>query len=221
MEPLVRDGEVGPSTKTSKNSVPRVPNSPPLSSCSTTRPQPHRCLGVVKFDVETGQFFKLKSSTLPYTRYFAESLVKEAEADNKILVHDVDLQKLLVWFAMERAGLVEVDGPTHCGAFNIAYMACLPNMVVVASSDEAELMQRLQPLAIGELVREHEILSTVEEGSIDGSGYHASYFLSLRVDSKVITDKYIEHGSPPDRIQEAGLSSKQITTMVRSLLGKA
>ncbi|CAI0442550.1 unnamed protein product [Linum tenue] len=122
---------------------------------------------------------------------------------------------------MERAGLVEVDGPTHCGAFNIAYMACLPNMVVVASSDEAELMQRLQPLAIGELVREHEILSTVEEGSIDGSGYHASYFLSLRVDSKVITDKYIEHGSPPDRIQEAGLSSKQITTMVRSLLGKA
>lgn len=56
------------------------------------------------------------------------------------VVHDVDLQKLPVRFAMDRAGLVGADGPTHCGAFDVAYMACLPNMVVMAPSDEAELM---------------------------------------------------------------------------------
>nr|ACG27905.1 1-deoxy-D-xylulose-5-phosphate synthase [Zea mays] len=55
------------------------------------------------------------------------------------VVHDVDLQKLPVRFAMDRAGLVGADGPTHCGAFDVAYMACLPNMVVMAPSDEAEL----------------------------------------------------------------------------------
>jgi 1-deoxy-D-xylulose-5-phosphate synthase len=55
------------------------------------------------------------------------------------VAHDVDLQKLPVRFAMDRAGLVGADGPTHCGAFDVAYMACLPNMVVMAPSDEAEL----------------------------------------------------------------------------------
>lgn len=56
------------------------------------------------------------------------------------MVHDVDLQKLPVRFAMDRAGLVGSDGPTHCGAFDVTYMACLPNMVVMAPSDEAELV---------------------------------------------------------------------------------
>ncbi|KAH7442680.1 hypothetical protein KP509_03G098900 [Ceratopteris richardii] len=55
------------------------------------------------------------------------------------VAHDVDLQKLPVRFAMDRAGLVGADGPTHCGAFDVTYMACLPNMVVMAPSDEAEL----------------------------------------------------------------------------------
>ncbi|MCO5614225.1 hypothetical protein L7F22_068505 [Adiantum nelumboides] len=55
------------------------------------------------------------------------------------VVHDVDLQKLPVRFAMDRAGLVGADGPTHCGAFDVTYMACLPNMIVMAPSDEAEL----------------------------------------------------------------------------------
>ncbi|XP_048501946.1 probable 1-deoxy-D-xylulose-5-phosphate synthase 2, chloroplastic [Beta vulgaris subsp. vulgaris] len=159
--------------------------------------------GVVKFDPRSGKQFKSKSATLPYTRYFAESLIKEAEVDEKIVavhaamgggtglnyfqkrfsdrcfdvgiaeqhavtfaaglateglkpfctiyssflqrgydqvIHDVDLQKLPVRFALDRAGLVGGDGPTHCGAFDITYMACLPNMVVMAPSDEAELM---------------------------------------------------------------------------------
>ncbi|KAG4114944.1 hypothetical protein ERO13_D12G083600v2 [Gossypium hirsutum] len=287
--------------------------------------------GVVNFDMETGKQFKSKSSTLSYTQYFAESLIKEAEADDKIVaihaamgggtglnffqkrfpdrcfdvgiaeqhavtfaaglateglkpfcaiyssflqrgydqvVHDVDLQKLPVRFAMDRAGLVGADGPTHCGAFDITYMACLPNMVVMAPSDEAELMHMVAtsaaiddrpscfrfprgngtgvviphdykgtPLEIGkgriimegnrvailgygsivqqcmeaanmlrsqniyitvadarfckpldgdlikQLANEHEILITVEEGSIGGFGSHVSHFLSLTVES--------------------------------------
>ncbi|XP_074572734.1 putative 1-deoxy-D-xylulose-5-phosphate synthase 2, chloroplastic isoform X2 [Curcuma longa] len=159
--------------------------------------------GVVKFNPNTGKQSKTKSPTLSYTQCFAESLIKEAEVDDKIVavhaamgsgtgldyfqkkfpekcfdvgiaeqhavtfaaglateglkpfcaiyssflqrgydqvVHDVDLQKLPVRFALDRAGLAGGDGPTHCGAFDITYMACLPNMVVMAPSDEAELM---------------------------------------------------------------------------------
>lgn len=56
------------------------------------------------------------------------------------VVHDVDLQKLPVRFPMDRAGLVGADGPTHAGSFDIAYLGCLPNMVLMACADEAELM---------------------------------------------------------------------------------
>ena len=56
------------------------------------------------------------------------------------IVHDVALQNLPVRFAIDRAGLVGADGATHAGAFDIAYLACLPNMVVMAAADEAELV---------------------------------------------------------------------------------
>jgi 1-deoxy-D-xylulose-5-phosphate synthase len=55
------------------------------------------------------------------------------------VVHDVAIQKLPVRFALDRAGLVGADGATHAGAFDVAYLACLPDMVVMAASDEAEL----------------------------------------------------------------------------------
>lgn len=55
------------------------------------------------------------------------------------LVHDVALQNLPVRFALDRAGLVGADGQTHAGAFDLAYLCCLPNMVVMAPADEAEL----------------------------------------------------------------------------------
>ncbi|KAH1043909.1 hypothetical protein AAZX31_09G182700 [Glycine max] len=330
--------------------------------------------GVVKFVPTSGHQLKPKSSTLTYTQYFAESLIKEAEIDNKIVaihaamgggtglnyfhkrfpdrcfdvgiaeqhavtfaaglaaeglkpfcaiyssflqrgydqvVHDVDLQKLPVRFAMDRAGLVGADGPTHCGAFDITYMACLPNMVVMAPSDEAELMhmvataaaiddrpscfrfprgngigaslplnnkgtpleigkgrilrqgsrvailgygsvvqqclqaaQMLKPLDISVTVadarfckpldtdlikllgKEHEFLLTVEEGSIGGFGSHVSHFLSivglldgpLKWRPMMLPDRYIEHGSPQDQTEEAGLSSKNIAATVLSLL---
>uniref|UniRef100_M4D8G9 1-deoxy-D-xylulose-5-phosphate synthase n=1 Tax=Brassica campestris TaxID=3711 RepID=M4D8G9_BRACM len=60
-------------------------------------------------------------------------------AEQHAVVHDVDLQKLPVRFAMDRAGLVGADGPTHCGAFDVTFMGCFPNMIVMAPSDEAEL----------------------------------------------------------------------------------
>ena len=158
--------------------------------------------GVVKFDVITGKQAKTPSNAPSYTKVFAQSLIKEAERDEKIvavtaampagtgldlfeqafpkrifdvgiaeqhavtfaaglategykpfcaiystflqrgydqLVHDVSIQNLPVRFAMDRAGLVGADGATHAGAFDLAYLCCLPNMVVMAASDEAEL----------------------------------------------------------------------------------
>ena len=55
------------------------------------------------------------------------------------VVHDVAIQKLPVRFAIDRAGLVGADGPTHAGAFDVTYLCCLPGFIVMAASDEAEL----------------------------------------------------------------------------------
>jgi len=60
------------------------------------------------------------------------------------IVHDVCLQRLNVVFALDRAGLVGDDGPTHHGAFDIAYLRCLPNMVLMAPRDEAMLVHMLR-----------------------------------------------------------------------------
>ncbi|MCZ8186663.1 MAG: 1-deoxy-D-xylulose-5-phosphate synthase [Beijerinckiaceae bacterium] len=158
--------------------------------------------GVVKFDVITGKQAKPPSNAPSYTKVFAQSLIREAEHDDRVvaitaampsgtgldlfgeafpqrtfdvgiaeqhavtfaaglategykpfcaiystflqrgydqLVHDVAIQNLPVRFAMDRAGLVGADGPTHAGAFDLAYLCCLPNMVVMAAADEAEL----------------------------------------------------------------------------------
>ena len=63
------------------------------------------------------------------------------------VVHDVAVQNLPVRFAIDRAGLVGADGPTHAGAFDIAYLACLPNMTVMAAADEAELVHMVATCA--------------------------------------------------------------------------
>jgi len=59
------------------------------------------------------------------------------------LVHDVALQNLPVVFAIDRAGLVGADGPTHAGSFDLSFLRCIPNMVVMAPSDENECRQML------------------------------------------------------------------------------
>jgi 1-deoxy-D-xylulose-5-phosphate synthase len=159
--------------------------------------------GVVKFDVLTGKQAKPKANAPSYTKVFGESLVKEAQKDDRVVaitaampsgtgidifakafptrtfdvgiaeqhgvtfaaglategykpfaaiystflqraydqvVHDVAIQRLPVRFALDRAGLVGADGPTHAGAFDVAYLGCLPGFVVMAAADEAELV---------------------------------------------------------------------------------
>ena len=165
---------------------------------------------VTKFDVITGTQAKPKANAPSYTKVFAESLVKEAAEDDRIVaitaampsgtgldlfekahpsrffdvgiaeqhavtfaaglategykpfcaiystflqraydqvVHDVAIQNLPVRFAIDRAGLVGADGCTHAGAFDVAYLACLPNMVVMAAADEAELVHMVATAA--------------------------------------------------------------------------
>ncbi|WP_108659464.1 1-deoxy-D-xylulose-5-phosphate synthase [Acuticoccus kandeliae] len=63
------------------------------------------------------------------------------------VVHDVTIQKLPVRFAIDRAGFVGADGSTHAGSFDVAYLACLPNMVVMAAGDEAELVHMVATAA--------------------------------------------------------------------------
>ncbi|MEY3651774.1 MAG: 1-deoxyxylulose-5-phosphate synthase, thiamine-requiring, FAD-requiring [Pseudomonadota bacterium] len=59
------------------------------------------------------------------------------------LIHDIALQNLPVVFAIDRAGLVGADGPTHAGSFDLSYLRCIPNMMVMAPSDENECRQML------------------------------------------------------------------------------
>jgi 1-deoxy-D-xylulose-5-phosphate synthase len=59
------------------------------------------------------------------------------------LIHDVALQKLPVLFAVDRAGLVGPDGPTHAGSFDLSFLRCIPNMVIMAPADENECRQML------------------------------------------------------------------------------
>ncbi len=63
------------------------------------------------------------------------------------IVHDVALQRLPVRFAIDRAGLVGQDGATHAGTYDVAYLSCLPNMVVMAAADEAELVHMVATAA--------------------------------------------------------------------------
>ncbi|HET9718327.1 MAG TPA: 1-deoxy-D-xylulose-5-phosphate synthase [Pseudolabrys sp.] len=162
--------------------------------------------GVVKFDVATGAQAKPKSQAPQYTKVFAQSLIKEARKDEKIVaitaampsgtgldlfakefpnrcfdvgiaeqhavtfagglaaeglkpfaaiystflqraydqvVHDIAIQRLPVRFAIDRAGLVGADGPTHAGSFDITYLGCLPGFVLMAAADEAELVHMI------------------------------------------------------------------------------
>jgi 1-deoxy-D-xylulose-5-phosphate synthase len=64
------------------------------------------------------------------------------------VVHDVAIQRLPVRFVLDRAGLVGADGPTHAGAFDVAYLGCLPGFVIMAAADEAELMHMVATQAV-------------------------------------------------------------------------
>jgi 1-deoxy-D-xylulose-5-phosphate synthase len=330
--------------------------------------------GVVKFDVATGTQAKSKGGAPQYTRVFADSLIKEARKDDKIVaitaampsgtgldlfeqqfptrcfdvgiaeqhavtfagglatqgfkpfvaiystflqraydqvVHDIAIQCLPVRFAIDRAGLVGADGPTHAGAFDVAYLGCLPNFVIMAAADEAEMVNMVAtqaaindrpsalryprgegtgvampeqgtPLEIGKgrivreghkvallslgtrlgeclkaadelaalglsttvadarfakpldtelllrLARDHEVLVTVEEGSIGGFGSFVLQALSdngvldagCKVRCLTLPDVFQDQDSPAAMYAKAGLDAKGIVTKVFEALGK-
>jgi 1-deoxy-D-xylulose-5-phosphate synthase len=223
----------------------------------------------------------------------------------------VAIQKLPVRFAIDRAGLVGADGPTHAGSFDVAYLGCLPDFVVMAAADEAELMHMVataaaiddrpsafryprgeglgvamplegKPLEIGKgrilreghkvallsfgarlgeclkaadelaalglsttvadarfakpldtdlvlrLAREHEVLVTVEEGSIGGFGSYVLQALAnsglldrgVKIRPMVLPDRFIDQDSPAAMYAQAGLDSAGIVARVFEALGK-
>jgi 1-deoxy-D-xylulose-5-phosphate synthase len=330
--------------------------------------------GVVKFDVATGTQAKAKANAPSYTKVFGESLVKEAEKDDRIvaitaampsgtgidifgkafpdrtfdvgiaeqhgvtfaaglategmkpfvaiystflqrgydqIVHDVAIQNLPVRFAIDRAGLVGADGPTHAGSFDLAYLGCLPNFVIMAAGDEADLVHMVAtaraiddrpsafrfprgdgigidlpaigvPLEIGKgriiregssvallslgtrlaeclkaaeilkshgltttvadarfakpldtdlvlrLAKEHEVLVTVEEGSIGGFGSfvlqtltdHGAVDKGLKVRCMVLPDTFMDQDTPAAMYAKAGLDAKGIVIKVFEALGR-
>ncbi len=166
--------------------------------------------GVSKFDIETGQQHKGTAKAPSYTSVFAQALINEATADEKVvavtaampsgtgldrfgkafpdrcfdagiaeqhavtfcaglacegfrpfaaiystflqrafdqIVHDVAIQRLPVRFAIDRAGMVGADGVTHQGSYDITYLACLPDFVVMAAANEVELVRMVATAA--------------------------------------------------------------------------
>jgi 1-deoxy-D-xylulose-5-phosphate synthase len=79
----------------------------------------------------------------PFTAIYSTFLQRAYDQ----VVHDVAIQNLPVRFCMDRAGLVGADGATHAGSFDIAYLGCLPNMVLMAAADEAELAHMIRTMA--------------------------------------------------------------------------
>jgi 1-deoxy-D-xylulose-5-phosphate synthase len=329
---------------------------------------------VMKFDVVTGKQAKSKTRAPSYTKVFAESLVKEAKKDDRIVavtaampagtgldifgeafptrsfdvgiaeqhavtfaaglasegykpfcaiystflqraydqvIHDVAIQSLPVRFAIDRAGLVGADGPTHAGSFDIAYLGCLPGLVIMAAADEAELVHMVAtavsiddgpsavryprgdgigvalpekgvPLEIGKgrivrhgdtiallslggrleecskaavelakyglsttvadarfakpldvdlvlkLAKEHEVLITVEEGSIGGFGSYVLQALAehgrldsgVKVRSMVLPDVFLEQDNQAAMYAKAGLDANGIVAKVFDVLGR-
>jgi 1-deoxy-D-xylulose-5-phosphate synthase len=330
--------------------------------------------GVVKFDVATGAQAKSKPGAPQYTKVFAESLIKEARKDDKIVavtaampsgtgldlfekefpsrffdvgiaeqhavtfcaglategfkpfatiystflqrgydqvVHDVAIQRLPVRFALDRAGLVGADGPTHAGSFDVAYLGCLPGFVLMAAADEAELVHMVatqvaiedapsavryprgegmgvpmpvegKPLEIGKgrvlrqghkvalfsyggrlaevlkaadelaalglsttvadarfakpldvdlllrLAREHEVLVTIEEGSVGGFGSFVLQALSdhgvldagCKIRTMVLPDVFLDQDALGAMYATAGLDAPGIVVKVFEALGK-
>ena len=327
--------------------------------------------GVSKFNIQTGIQEKSSSKIPSYTSVFANTLIKHAERDSKIIgitaampsgtgmdlfakkfpnrmfdvgiaeqhavtfsaglategykpyaaiystflqraydqvVHDVAIQSLPVRFAIDRAGLVGADGPTHAGSFDITYLSTLPNFVVMAPSDESELVKMIntsvdindKPSAFryprgsgigiklpeinekieigkGRVIKEgkeialinfgarlqecqkalnnlekkglnltlidarfckpldenlmwntaknHEVVISIEEGSIGGFGSHLSKFLSekgllekIKFRSMTFPDNFIDQDKPDLMYQIAGLDSKAIEEKVYEVL---
>ncbi|MCP5371578.1 MAG: 1-deoxy-D-xylulose-5-phosphate synthase [Hyphomicrobiales bacterium] len=227
------------------------------------------------------------------------------------VVHDVAIQKLPVRFAIDRAGLVGADGQTHAGAFDLAYLCCLPGFTVMAPADEAELVHMIAtaaaiddgpsavryprgegvgvdlpergqvlPIGRGRVVREgsavailslgprlaqalqaaddlaarglsctvadarfakpidtdlirdlagrHEVLVTVEEGSVGGFAAQVAQFLAteglldhgLKFRPMVLPDTFLDQDAPAKQYETAGLTAADIVATALGALGR-
>ena len=106
---------------------------------------PHRCFDVGIAE-QHGVTFAAGLATegfKPFATIYSTFLQRAYDQ----VVHDVAIQRLPVRFAMDRAGLVGADGPTHAGAFDVAYLGCLPGFVLMAAADEAELVHMVATAA--------------------------------------------------------------------------
>ena len=244
----------------------------------------------------------------PFTALYSTFLQRAYDQ----VVHDVVLQKLPVRFAIDRAGLVGADGATHAGTYDLAYLCCLPDIIVMAAADEAELKhmvatavsiddrpsafryprgegagvqlpERGIPLAIGkgriieqgntvailslgcrlqdslvaakflrshglsttvadarfakpldedliiQLAKNHEVLITVEAGSIGGFASQVLHLLArhnildhgLKIRPMTLPDTLIDHATPKNQYEIAGLSAMSIFETALSALGHA
>jgi 1-deoxy-D-xylulose-5-phosphate synthase len=99
---------------------------------------PHRCfdVGIAEQHATTFAAGLAAEGFKPFAAIYSTFLQRAYDQ----VVHDVAIQSLPVRFAIDRAGLVGADGPTHAGAFDVAYLATLPGFVVMAAADEVELM---------------------------------------------------------------------------------
>ena len=227
------------------------------------------------------------------------------------VVHDVVLQNLPVRFMMDRAGLVGADGATHAGSFDIAYLGCLPNIVIMAAGDEVELMHmvataaalddcpsavryprgegvglalpergQVLPIGKGRIVKEgskvailnlgtrlaecrkaaedldargfsttiadmrfakpldmdlirrlaasHEVLITIEEGSIGGFGSYVLHHMAseglldrgLKIRTMCLPDLFQDHDSPIKQYDQAGLNARHIVAKALEAFGR-
>ncbi|KAL2346751.1 hypothetical protein Fmac_000751 [Flemingia macrophylla] len=98
--------------------------------------------------------------------------------DNYIVVHDVDQQRIPVRFVITSAGLVGSDGPLQCGAFDITFMSCLPNMIVMAPSDEVELMHMV---ATATHINNQPICFRYPRGALVGKGHTIGSGIPIKI----------------------------------------
>ncbi|MGL1922101.1 MAG: 1-deoxy-D-xylulose-5-phosphate synthase [Hyphomicrobiales bacterium] len=106
---------------------------------------PDRCfdMGIAEQTVVTSAAGMACEGLKPFAALYSTFLQRGYDQ----IVHDVAIQNLPVRFAIDRAGLVGADGPTHAGSFDIGFLVALPNMVVMAASDEAELVHMVATAA--------------------------------------------------------------------------
>lgn len=116
-----------------------MPSGTGLDKFAATYPERFFDVGIAEQHAVTFCAALAASGMKPFATIYSTFLQRAYDQ----VVHDVAIQNLPVRFAIDRAGLVGADGPTHAGAFDLAYLCCLPNMVVMAPADEAELMHMI------------------------------------------------------------------------------